>query len=167
VSIFRFRPLRAVLHPDGLAQRGHYRTADGRGGAGGGQQRFAPLNSWPDNANLDKALPAALAHQSRNMAQQISWAGPDDSAGNCALESMGFETLVSVVGGRTCGNPKSTFIGARGTVARRCRYQASAARRLPRCRANGPDLCHRRAPNGNPDPVAAREGHSRDLARMR
>ncbi len=145
---------------------GTYRTADGRGGAGGGQQRFAPLNSWPDNGNLDKAR-RLLWPIKRKYGQAISWADLYVLAGNVALESMGFKTF-GFAGGRVDQwEPEELYWGPEGSWLGDERY--SGERQLhPALGAVQMGLIYvnPEGPNGNPDPLASARDIRDTFARM-
>ncbi len=146
---------------------GTYRTADGRGGAGGGQQRFAPLNSWPDNGNLDKAR-RLLWPIKRKYGQQISWADLMILAGNVALESMGFKTF-GFAGGRVDQWEPEDHInwGAEAKWLDDQRYSGDRELAKPLAAVQmGLIYVNPEGPNGNPDPIAAARDIRETFARM-
>jgi len=145
---------------------GTYRITDGRGGAGGGQQRFAPLNSWPDNANLDKAR-RLLWPIKQKYGQKISWADLMVLAGNVALESMGFKTFGFAGGRADVWEPEELYWGPEGTWLGDERY--SGERQLHESLGAvqmGLIYVNPAGPNGNPDPKAAAKDIRETFRRM-
>src|SRR5882757_4872325 len=145
---------------------GTYRVADGRGGAGGGQQRFAPLNSWPDNANLDKAR-RLLWPIKQKYGAKISWADLYVLVGNVALESMGFKTFGFAGGRADTWEPEELYWGPEGSWLGDERY--SGERQLHKALGAvqmGLIYVNPEGPNGNPDPVAAARDIRDTFARM-
>jgi catalase-peroxidase len=135
---------------------GTYRIADGRGGAGGGQQRFAPLNSWPDNVNLDKAR-RLLWPIKQKYGKQISWADLIILAGNVALEEMGFKTFGFAGGRPDVWEPDdSVYWGPESTWLEDERYAGERILENPLAAVQmGLIYVNPEGPNGNPDPKAA------------
>ena len=145
---------------------GTYRIEDGRGGGGDGAQRFAPLNSWPDNANLDKAR-RLLWPVKQKYGNQISWADLLVFAGNCALESMGFETFGFGFGREDIWEPEEIFWGPEDTWLGDERY--SGDRELSGALGAvqmGLIYVNPEGPNGNPDPLAAARDIRETFRRM-
>jgi catalase-peroxidase len=145
---------------------GTYRIADGRGGGGQGAQRFAPLNSWPDNVSLDKAR-RLLWPVKQKYGPKISWADLLVFAGNCALESMGFKTFGFGFGRQDIWAPEEIFWGPEDTWLGDERY--SGDRQLAQPLANvqmGLIYVNPEGPNGEPDPVKAARDIRETFARM-
>jgi catalase-peroxidase len=145
---------------------GTYRTHDGRGGAGDGEQRFAPLNSWPDNVNLDKAR-RLLWPVKQKYGQKISWADLMVFAGNCALESMGFKTF-GFAGGRVdVWEPQEINWGTEDTWLADARYRGERQLDNPLAAVQmGLIYVNPEGPNGNPDPLAAARDIRETFGRM-
>ena len=146
---------------------GTYRIGDGRGGAGTGQQRFAPLNSWPDNVNLDKAR-RLLWPIKQKYGRKISWADLMILAGNVALESMGFKTFGFGGGRRDVWEPdESVYWGAEGKWLEDKRYSGNRDLENPLAAVQmGLIYVNPEGPNGNPDPVAAAKDIRETFRRM-
>ena len=145
---------------------GTYRIADGRGGAGGGQQRFAPLNYWPDNANLDKAR-RLLWPIKQKYGQKISWADLMVLAGNVALELMGFKTFGFGGGREDTWEPEELYWGPEGTWLGDERYSGERELENPLGAVQmGLIYVNPEGPNGKPDPVAAAKDIRETFMRM-
>jgi catalase-peroxidase len=145
---------------------GTYRIEDGRGGGGLGQQRFAPLNSWPDNANLDKAR-RLLWPVKQKYGQQISWADLLVFAGNCALESMGFQTFGFGFGREDTWEPEEVFWGSEDTWLGDERYSGDRELAEPFGAVQmGLIYVNPEGPNGEPDPLKAARDIRETFRRM-
>jgi catalase-peroxidase len=146
---------------------GTYRTGDGRGGASSGSQRFAPLNSWPDNVNLDKAR-RLLWPIKQKYGRKISWADLMILAGNCALESMGFKTFGFGGGREDVWEPEEDiYWGAEDTWLGDKRYTGDRKLENPLAAVQmGLIYVNPEGPNGNPDPVASGRDVRETFARM-
>ncbi|KWS03568.1 Catalase [Lysobacter capsici AZ78] len=146
---------------------GTYRTFDGRGGAGAGQQRFAPLNSWPDNGNLDKAR-RLLWPIKQKYGNKISWADLMILTGNVALESMGFKTFGFAGGRADVWEPEeAVYWGSETTWLGDKRYSGDRVLENPLGAVQmGLIYVNPQGPNGNPDPVAAARDIRETFARM-
>jgi catalase-peroxidase len=146
---------------------GTYRTGDGRGGAGNGSQRFAPLNSWPDNVNLDKAR-QLLWPIKKKYGRKISWADLMILAGNVALESMGFKTFGFAGGREDIWEPeKDIYWGSEDKWLGDKRYSGDRDLENPLAAVQmGLIYVNPEGPNGNPDPVASGRDVRETFARM-
>ena len=145
---------------------GTYRVADGRGGAGGGQQRLEPLNSWPDNANLDKAR-RLLWPVKQKYGRKISWADLMILTGNVALESMGFETFGFAGGRKDDWEPDLVYWGPETEFLADERYSGDRELERPLAAVQmGLIYVNPEGPNGNPDPLAAAQDIRETFGRM-
>ena len=146
---------------------GTYRLGDGRGGAGSGTQRLAPLNSWPDNVNLDKAR-RLLWPIKQKYGQKLSWADLMILAGNCALESMGFKTFGFAGGREDAWEPEEDiYWGSEGEWLGDKRYSGERDLENPLAAVQmGLIYVNPEGPNGNPDPVASGKDVRDTFARM-
>jgi catalase-peroxidase len=145
---------------------GTYRITDGRGGAGAGQQRFAPLNSWPDNANLDKAR-RLLWPIKQKYGSKISWADLMILAGNVALDSMGFKTFGFAGGRADVWEPEELYWGPEGAWLSDERYSGERQLAEPLGAVQmGLIYVNPEGPNGNPDPIAAAKDIRETFFRM-
>ncbi len=145
---------------------GTYRTADGRGGGGNGSQRFAPLNSWPDNGNLDKAR-RLLWPIKQQYGRKISWADLMILAGNVALDSMGFKTFGFAGGRKDIWEPEEIYWGAEKEWLADQRYSGDRELENPLAAVQmGLIYVNPEGPNGNPDPIASARDIRETFARM-
>ena len=145
---------------------GTYRITDGRGGAGDGEQRFAPLNSWPDNGNLDKAR-RLLWPVKKKYGKKVSWADLMVFAGNCALESMGFKTFGFGGGREDVWEPAEINWGTEDTWLGDARYTGDRQLNSPLGAVQmGLIYVNPEGPNGNADPIAAARDIRETFRRM-
>jgi catalase-peroxidase len=146
---------------------GTYRISDGRGGGGAGTQRFAPLNSWPDNANLDKAR-LLLWPIKQKYGRKLSWGDLMILAGNCALESMGFKTAGFAGGRADVWEPQDDiYWGSEGQWLADERYSGDRSLKNPLAAVQmGLIYVNPEGPNGKPDPLAAARDIRETFARM-